>query len=299
MYKNMLVLLDGSELAEVVFKYAQELSARLDLDLELLHVCSPSEAEQLPMRRAYIEHRAELLCTGAEQLRYSLADASAASCIKARGTVVVGYPAEEILKYVDANDVDLILMSTHGHSGVKEWDDIGGVASKVLHASRVPVWLVPSEVRDEIISDALPKRRLVVPLSGSPLAEAALPHALAVARQRGAEAEIVLVGVLDVGLISVTRAQVRDKEEAYARLKGYLAAVAERIAEPGITVSTEVLVGEPAPAIIEYLKENPPQLICMATRGKTGISKFVFGSVTEHVIHLIKKTPMLLVSGEE
>ena len=136
MYRNMLVLLDGSELAEVVFKYAQELSARLNLDLELLHVCTPGEAEQLPMRRAYMEHMAEALCAGAEQIRYSLSDESAAGCVRARGTVVLGYPAEEILKYIDANDIDLILMSTHGHSGIKEWDDIGGVASKVLHASK-------------------------------------------------------------------------------------------------------------------------------------------------------------------
>ncbi len=299
MYRNMLVLLDGSELAEVVFKYAQELSGRLDLDLQLLHVCPRAEAEQLPMRRAYIEHMAELLCARAEQVRSSVVGDSAAECISARGDVVVGYPAEEILKYVDRNDLDLIMMYTHGHSGIKEWDDIGSVASKVLHACRVPVWLVPSELRGEIISDTLPKRRLVIPLSGSPQSEMAVPHALAIAQQRGAEAEIVLVGVLDAGLISMTRGQVRDKEEAYRKLKDYLARVADSISASGFAVGTEVLVGEPASSIIEYLKASPPQLICMATRGKTGVSKFVFGSVTENVIHLIKKTPMLLVSGAD
>ena len=299
MYKNMLVLLDGSELAEVVFKYAQELSARLNLDLELLHVCTPGEAEQLPMRRAYMEHMAEMLCAGAEQIRYSLSDESVAGCVRARGTVVVGYPAEEILKYVDANDVDLILMSTHGHSGIKEWDDVGGVASKVLHASRVPVWLVPSELRDEIVSDTLPKRPLVVPLSGSKTAEAAIPHALNVARQRGAESEIVLLGVLGVELIPVSRVQLREREEAYAKFREYLEGVADSIRADGFAARTEVLLGEPAESIIAFLKANPPQLICMATRGKSGLSKFVFGSVTENVIHLIKKTPMLLVSGAE
>jgi nucleotide-binding universal stress UspA family protein len=153
MYRNMLVLLDGSELAEAVFKYAQELSGRLNLNLELLHVCTPGEAEQLPMRRAYIEHMAEVLCAGAEEVRTSSGDDATAACIRARGTVVVGSPAEEILKHVDSNDIDLIMMSTHGHSGIKEWDDIGGVASKVLHASKVPVWVVPAELREEIVSD--------------------------------------------------------------------------------------------------------------------------------------------------
>ncbi len=299
MYKSMLVLLDGSELAEVVFKYAQELSARLNLDLDLLHVCTPGEADQLPMRRAYMEHMAEVLCAGAEQIRYSISDESVGSCIRARGTVAVGYPAEEILKYVDANEVDLILMSTHGHSGIKEWDDVGGVASKVLHASNVPVWLVPAELRDEIMADTLPKRTLVVPLSGSKMSEAAIPHALNVARQRGAESEIVLLGVLNVEIIPVSRAQLREREEAYAKLKDYLEKVAESIRAEGFAARTEVLMGEPAESIIEFLKANPPQLICMATRGKTGLSKFVFGSITEHVIHLIKKTPMLLVSGAE
>jgi nucleotide-binding universal stress UspA family protein len=299
MYRNMLVLLDGSQLAEVVFKYAQELSARLNLDLELLHVCTPGEAEQLPMRQAYMEHMAESLCAGVEQIRYSLSDESVAACVRARGTVVVGYPAEEILKYVDANDVDLILMSTHGHSGIKEWDDVGGVANKVLHASRVPVWLVPAELRDEIVSDTLPTRSLVVPLSGSPMAEAAIPHALNVARQRGAESEIVLLGVLDVGIISVSIAQVREKEGAHTKLKEYLEGVVESIRAQGFAARAEVLIGEPAESIIEFLRTNPPQLVCMATRGKTGLSKFVFGSVTENVIHLIKKTPMLLVSGAD
>jgi nucleotide-binding universal stress UspA family protein len=212
---------------------------------------------------------------------------------------MVGNPAEEILKYIDSHAVDLVLMSTHGHSGIKEWVDIGSVASKVLHASRVPVWLVPSELRDEIVSDTLPKRTLVVPLSGTRMSEAAIPHALNIARQRGADAEIVLVGVLDAGLISVSRAQARDQEDAYNALKEYLVKTADSLSQSGLAVRTEVLVGLPAESIIEYLKANPPQLLCMATRDRSSISRFVFGSVAENVIHMIKKTPMLLVSSAE
>ena len=56
-----------------------------------------------------------------------------------------------------------------------------------------------------------------------------------------------------------------------------------------------VAVGDAAPAIIEYLRDNQPQLIVMATKGRTGLSRMVFGSVAESVIQLIKTTPMLLV----
>ena len=99
MFKKMLVLLDGSKLAEVVFTYAQELSARLNINLELLHVCSPQEAEQLPMRQAYMDRMAEVLQNKAADIRSKIKDKTPEPGIKALGKVIVGYPAEEILKY--------------------------------------------------------------------------------------------------------------------------------------------------------------------------------------------------------
>ena len=69
MYKRMLVLLDGSKIAEVVFSYARELSGRLGLDLDLLHVCTAEETQQLPMRQAYIEHMAEILKAQSEEIQ--------------------------------------------------------------------------------------------------------------------------------------------------------------------------------------------------------------------------------------
>jgi nucleotide-binding universal stress UspA family protein len=97
----MVVLLDGSDLSEVVFRYAQELAGRLGLDLELLHVASPKEAEHLPMKRAYMEHMAETLRVGAEKIRCQTQQAGIGQCIQTKGTVVVGEPADEILRYVD------------------------------------------------------------------------------------------------------------------------------------------------------------------------------------------------------
>jgi nucleotide-binding universal stress UspA family protein len=296
MYEKMLVLLDGSELAEVVFEYARQLAGRLNIDLELLHVVTPQEDEQLPMRRAYMEGMAEALCAGAQEVSDSVSADAAQSCIQARGSVVVGYPAEEILKYVEENDIDLVMLSTRGRSGTKAWD-IGSVASKVIHAAKVPVWLVPSELREEIVLDTLPKRPLVIPLSGSKLSEVAVPHALAIARQRGAESEIVLLHVEDTQNIIFTREALEAREAEHARMAAYLEGVAASIRDQGFAVRTEMLAGDPAETIIAYIKDNPPQLIAMATRGRRGLSKMVFGSVTEDVIHLIKKTPMLLVSA--
>lgn len=127
MYRRMLVLLDGSELSEVVFKYAQVLSGRLGMDLELLHVASPQEAEQMPMRRVYIEHMAASLCARAEEIRSSSGAEAIGQCIMARGSVAVGDATEEILKYLKSNQIDLVMMATRGRSGVRG-PGLGGVA---------------------------------------------------------------------------------------------------------------------------------------------------------------------------
>jgi len=300
----MVVLLDGSELAEVVFDYAQEVSGRMHVDMYLLHVCSREEESQLPMRKAYIEKKAEELCAQAEAIRSKYDKDAAGRCVRAQGHVVVGYPAEEILRYVDEHDIDLVMMSTHGRSGVRKNWDLGEVANKVIHTSKVPVWLVPAELREEVLSDVLPKRPLLVPLSGTKRSESALEHALQIIRQRGAESEsrLVLLHVLEdpePGFLS-NRTSVEEFGAQREKMKEYLESLAEPIRESGVEVRTEVLfMGDAARRIIGYLKDNPTQLLVMATRGKSRINRTIFGSVTESVIHMVKVTPLLLVSGEE
>jgi nucleotide-binding universal stress UspA family protein len=301
MYKKMVVLLDGSELAEMVFDYAQEVAGRMHVEIDLLHVCSPDQEGQLPMRRAYMEQKAEELCAKAEEVRKKYDKDAVAQCILARGNVVVGYPAEEILKFVDENDIDLVMMSTHGSSGEKEWD-LGDVANKVIHASKVPVWLVPTELRAEVLTDVLPNRPLVVPLSGTKKSGAAIPHAVEILKQRGAEreSELVLLHVVEGSPILVTRAALEDLDAQRKKSKEYLEDLAEPIRVMGIKVRTEVMSsGDPAKNIIDYLKSNPTQLVVMATRGKSRLNRTIFGSVTESVIHMVKVTPLLLVGGED
>src|ERR1035437_7398175 len=118
MYKNMLVTLDGSELAEVVLSYARELSQRLHFNLVLLNVCEPNKAEALPMCRGYMKYAAEISMSQSTNVREKT-DINAKNNPEVRWEVLTGDPAEEILKYADKNRMDLILMASHGHSGLK------------------------------------------------------------------------------------------------------------------------------------------------------------------------------------
>jgi nucleotide-binding universal stress UspA family protein len=298
MYKKMLVLLDGSQLAEVVFNYAQQLTARLDMTLELLHVCTPQEAEQLPMRQAYMAHMAEKLQARAAEIRCKFGKATKAEDIHAKGNVVVGYPAEEIIKYADENNIDIIMLSTHGRSGVKMWD-LGSVAEKVIHAASVPVWLVPTELREEVIWDNLPRRMLVIPLDGSAMSEAAIKHSVDLVKQRAAEFEIVLIHVNPIPT-TTSLFQVSKQESEIIEKQEYLDQMVKQIESQGIKARSKILRGDNvAQLIVSYVEKNPTQLLALATRGHAGISKMVFGSVAEDLLHGVKTTPLLIVRPDE
>jgi len=307
MYKRMLVPLDGSELAEVVFTYAKELAGRLDLDIVFLHVCSPEEHELRPMHRAYIEHAAEIVRNQSQEVQERTGIQPGGKPVEARGELVVGYPAEEILRYADENDIDFILMATHGRSGIRRWT-MGSVADKVLSASKVPVWLARAGIPDEIIYDKWPRRTMLVPLDGSELAESVLPHAEALAKQRGAElVDVVLLRVCEpLSMPSYYENEfsemplnwaayeqqymAKDKEKA----KEYLARIEKRLKDSNISARSEVLTGKAGDVIVDYAKKNPFNLIAMATHGRSGLNRLVYASVTENVLRGVS-SPIFLI----
>jgi nucleotide-binding universal stress UspA family protein len=97
----------------------------------------------------------------------------------------------------------------------------------------------------------------------------------------------------------LTRAALDDLEDRRTQMKTYLEDIARPLRDTGATVRTEVLSGDPAESIIDYLKGHPTQLLVMVTRGKSDFIRMVFGSVTESVLHAVKVTPLLLVGGGE
>ena len=292
MYRRMLVPLDGSELSEVVFPYVRELAGRLGLDVILLHVHTLEERETVPLHRAYIERKAEIIKCQVEEVRERIGVGPEGKAIQLRGELAEGYPAEEILRYADDNDIDLILMATHGRSGVKRWV-MGSVAEKVLYVSEIPIWLVRAGVPEEIVYDKWPRRTLLVPLDGSELAETVLPHVEVLAEQRDTElVDIVLLSVAEPRAgsgyyfpnVPVTREE----------LKGYLARVEKRLKKTGLRVRSEVLVGEPAEQIVDYANANPFNIIVMSTHARSGFSRWMYGSVAAKVLYHAS-SPIFLV----
>jgi len=301
MYKKILVPLDGSKLSEAVFPYAKELAGRMDLDIVFLHVCSPEESELLPMHRVYIERAAEIVKRQSQEVRKRTGIQTGVKTIEAQVEMAVGHPAEEILNYADNHDIDLICMATHGRSGIRRWA-LGSVADKVLQASKVPVWLVRVGVPEEIAYDKWPRRTILVPLDGSELAEAVLPHVKAVVKQRDSGlVDVVLLRVCEQPLITADypfsdwEKHVKQMADYFQQeAQNYLSGWEKRLKGDGIKVRSEVSIGRPSDEIIKYASISPFTLIVMATHGRSGLGRWAFGNVADRVLHGVSN-PILLV----
>ncbi len=180
MLHQILAPLDGSALAEQALPWVNEIAALTSVTVTLVQVVEPTDAaiDLLALQPAMERAAHDYLAQTAQQL--------AQDRMTVHARVVVGRPAEQIIQL--AHSVDLIVMATHGRSGVGRWV-YGSVADKVLTGAPVPVLLI--HVRPAQARPAQPLRRILIPLDGSALAERALPLASWLAQRAGAELVVI------------------------------------------------------------------------------------------------------------
>jgi nucleotide-binding universal stress UspA family protein len=307
----MLVLLDGSELAEVVFPFASELAARLELDVTLLQVYGRYGRDFIPEHQAYIDRSAETIRHRVEDALERLG-APAGTAVEVHGELADGYFADEILTFAEQHGIDLILMASHGRGGIRRWR-MGSVADRVLRASKMPVLFVRAGVEDAVPYDKWPSKTLLVPLDGSEKAESSLPHVEALASQRTIEPiNITLLRVCDPPIapsyyspelsgVPLNWGEFMEQEMTRCKHAAteYLSGVAKRLEATGAKVNIEVLVGKAADEIIEYADEHPQSIIIMNTHGRSGLGRLVYGSVAESVLVGVPNPILLTKPGEK
>jgi len=134
MFKKILVPLDGSKLAELALPYAAQLAATLGSEITLLTVIGSSDEHDT--NRVYLEGVAKEINQDAK--KHLKKDEGA---VKVETAIVVGDPAEKIVDYAATGKISLIIMGSHGRSGIGRWA-LGSVAEKVIRAGSTPVLLV-------------------------------------------------------------------------------------------------------------------------------------------------------------
>ena len=139
-------------------------------------------------------------------------------------------------------------------------------------------------------------RKILVPLDGSKTAECTFCHVIDIAKGcRVPEVDLLfVVEPLPAGLYQ-NRQEVNDKLLAWA--KHYLLDVVNRLGVDGIIAKPVIIEGKPADTILEYAEKNGIDLIIMSTHGRSGPSRWAFGSVTDKVVRS-SPTPVLVIAPE-
>jgi len=142
-------------------------------------------------------------------------------------------------------------------------------------------------------------KRILLPLDGSPLAEQALPHAIAMAEHFHSELVILRVLIPLPSTVTTTEAALqRAAEEAAVFAREYLDRIAAGVQEHGITVQMVTLGGRPHYQIIQYAETNQVDMIVMSTRGQSGLSRWLMGSVSDRVVRGAN-VPVLMVRTQK
>ena len=140
--------------------------------------------------------------------------------------------------------------------------------------------------------------KIIVPLDGSELSEQSLPYARLVARSLAAPIELVqafdFMAPRVLGAHANHEVAGRLERSAMRRSQDYLASVAEPLVANGHSVSYTALHGAPAEAVVSAASADPSALVVMSTHGRGGIARWVMGSVTDKVLHMMPN-PMLIV----
>jgi len=284
-YKRILVPLDGPELSRISLHYAELIARKASSQIILFHACTTAEYQELGLLRMYLEKEA---------------DGLKASGLEAASVATCGHAADEILGFAEKNDIDLIVMSTHGRSGIRRWVT-GSVSNKVMQESYIPLLLIKTNGMPQACATG-EGWRILVPLDGSEFSEASLPHAAGMAN--GPNREIILFRVNEVAELPLYFAPeiiprwVRYVEwvrpEIEKRIQNYLEQIRRELESEGLSVHCEVTSGKAAEEIIKYAESPDINMIAMATHGRSGFSHWAYGSVASKVLHGTSK-PILLI----
>jgi len=292
-FRNILVPLDGSELAEKSLlpagQIATAMSRRDDGDrptrLILLRVVSPVA---ILAADPYLYD--EMMRMNSDEAQAYL-NATAATLSTVTATIetkaVIGSPAEAIVQFAEGNNVDLIVMSSHGRTGSRRWV-YGSVAEKVMHHAPCATAIIRAHVEVAVFQN----RKILVPLDGSELAERALVPALALASAVDSDVWLLRVvtswGPVPTSLtpdgIQLQRVLDDEREREHDEAEAYLQRVVSLHDNQRLFFDVRDAGSDVADEIITYADTQGVDLIVMSSHGRSGIGRWLHGSVAEKVL---------------
>lgn len=320
MFQHILVPLDGSARAERALPVAARIARASGGSIQLLQVVSPPVdfGGGVAAGTIVTGDMVEETIAGATGYLKKIATSEVLAGVTTTTEVLYGSPALNILTYAGTQEMDLIILCSHGRTGLKQWV-LGSVAHRLVHQSTIPV-LVLNEHADMLLrSDAKLPFCSFVPLDGSLLAEKAILPAAHLAAalggpNRGAVhfAQVVRLYPTTTAGSAVDEFNERNLENARA----YLVQLVDRLqtamkdlklsfswsiaCEKGNTdVATTLLnMAEHGERGKEAADIGDGNIIVISTHGRDAVERWVMGSVTERLLNSTK-LPMLIVPPQK
>jgi len=303
MFKQILVPLDGSTRAELALPVAARLARASSGSIVLMQVANfPIDYgggyTQAPL---LTEQMIETELDNLDDYLKKVATSEALAGISIKTEAMFGQPLQDILSVVESRRADLIVICSHGRTGLMRWA-LGSVAQALAHQSPVPLLVLREGGQVSRISSGEITRPIcaLVALDGSPFAETALIPAANLVAALAAPNE---------GILHLTHVVTHKGDESLQRAKTYIAGVTEQLQQKlknlNLSITWSLLGGRDVAGVIVDMAEhgedktkaeqvNGCDLIAMSTHGRGGLERLMMGSVTERVLHSTK-LPMLIV----
>lgn len=296
-FNKILVPLDGSQLAELALKPALQVAQAAQAELILLRSMIPVYTT-MPVvageyEWAWPEYAREQVRSEAREYLEAVRNRYAQAIPSLRTLAVEGDAASMILDVAEEEDVDLIVMAPHGWSGANKLL-LGSVTERVLHQATCPVFVVRT---------AQPIARVLLTLDGSPLAETAVAPGLALAEALGARTTLLAINEpitvsSKLGLqqkwqssAEGRQAQQQNRTEKEQYLRYVVARFGDELENE---IAYEVIEGPPVEKILEFADLHGIDLIVMSTHGRTGLRRWLYGSVTARVMRSSQSSMLII-----
>lgn len=285
MFSNIMVPIDGSPFSREAVIQGLRIASQSGAALRLVRVgqTTPLHTELVSRQtaRKSREQSAELA-----DLYMIAAECRANSTVNVSAAYLQGPVVDSLMGYAARHMVDLIVMRSHGRSGLaRAW--FGSVADDLIRDSSCPVLVVGMPSVATAIENGLKFSRILIPLDGSALAEQMLNATVAVARLERADITLLRVVKPNTRVVpgepqaTIGPAPARDVAEAEAYLDSLLPEASDR----ALHVSRRVVISDDiAGSILSEAAISECDLIAIATRGRGGLARSTAGSVADHVL---------------
>jgi nucleotide-binding universal stress UspA family protein len=301
MFERLLVPLDGSRLAEAALPAAIQLGRALEARILLFHVIETHAPQRIHGERHLVD---------AEEARSYLREVAGRIAVARLGAEIevesdgIDDVADAIVARAERAGRGLIVMCTHGHSGLRHWL-AGSIAQRAAGMGRTPIVLVKPAADGS--APGFDCRRVLIPLDGDPDHEASLAAAAALGRACGSELALTEVVRTRGALRGPAASVARFLPQATAALLAgrvrhaqiYLQWLAAPLEAEGMSVTIQVERGDPAPVILEVAEIRAADLIIMSTHGRAGLAAFWSGSVAPEVINRGQRPVLLVPVGRQ